>query len=246
MMKTAVITGASGSIGGAIALKLACAGYGLVLTGHHSMQKLEQTAELCRHQNPEKGAIVHTLYGDLSHAPTADRLMKEALTHLKQIDLLVNCAGTSHIGLLSDMTDDEWSRVIHTNLSSVFYCCRSIIPDMVRRKSGQILNISSVWGTAGASCEVAYSAAKGGLNSFTRALARELAPSGITVNALACGLIDTPMNHCFSDEEIQAICEEIPAGRMGTPEEAAELIYHLAESPSYLTGQIITMDGGWT
>ena len=116
---------------------------------------------------------------------------------------------------------------------------------MVHQKSGRIVNISSVWGNVGASCEVAYSAAKGGINSFTKALAKELAPSGIAVNALACGIIDTPMNHCFSREEIDAICEEIPAGRMGTPEEAAEMVCLLAKAPVYMTGQILTMDGGW-
>lgn len=245
MIKTAIVTGASGSIGGAIALKLSKADYCLVLTGHTAKQKLEQTARLCQKNHSKKETAVHTLYGDLSDPSTADRLIKEGLSYLEHIDLLVNCAGISHIGLLGDMTDAEWDRIMNTNLSSAFYCCRSVIPSMVHQKSGHILNISSVWGVSGASCEVAYSAAKGGLNSFTKALAKELAPSGIAVNALACGMIDTPMNHCFSEEEIQAICEEIPAGRMGTTEEVADLVLHLAESPVYLTGQIITMDGGW-
>lgn len=240
-MQTAIVTGASGSIGSAISIRLSKAGYSLALAGNESQKELEQTTLLCQKEN-----TVHTLYGDLSDPSAANKLMQEATKRFTHIDLLVNCAGISHIGLLSDMTDEEWANIINTNLSSVFYCCRAIIPSMVHRKSGRILNISSVWGTSGASCEVAYSAAKGGLNSFTKALAKELAPSGIAVNALACGMIDTPMNHCFSEEEIQAICEDIPAGRMGTPEEVAEAVIHLAESPSYLTGQIITMDGGWT
>lgn len=245
MMKTAIVTGASGSIGSAVALRLSRADYCLALTGHTAKQKLEQTAYLCQNHNPKKETAVHILYGDLSDSSAAGQLMEEALSRLGHIDLLVNCAGISHIGLLSDMSDGEWDRIINTNLSSAFYCCRMIVPSMVHRKSGHIINISSIWGVSGASCEVAYSAAKGGLNSFTKALAKELAPSGIAVNALACGMIDTPMNHCFSEEEIQAICEEIPSGRMGTPEEVAEAVYHIAESPSYLTGQIITMDGGW-
>lgn len=240
-MQTAIVTGASGSIGSAISIRLSKAGYSLVLAGNKSQKELEQTALLCRKEN-----TVHTLYGDLSEPSAAGKLMEEAIARLTHIDLLVNCAGISHIGLISDMTDEEWANVMNTNLSSVFYCCRSVIPSMVHQKSGHILNISSVWGASGASCEVAYSAAKGGLNSFTKALAKELAPSGIAVNALACGMIDTPMNHCFSKEELLSICEEIPAGRMGTPEEAAELVFHLAQSPTYLTGQIITMDGGWT
>lgn len=240
-MKTAIVTGASGCIGGAIARALANTGYSLVLTGHHAKDKLEQTARQCR----KKENTVHTLYGDLSDSSEAKRLMQDALNCFGQIDLLVHCAGISHIGLLSEMSDEEWEKVINTNLSSAFYCCRAVIPSMVRRKSGHILNISSVWGASGASCEAAYSASKGGLNSLTRALAKELAPSGIAVNALACGMIDTPMNGCFSEEEIREICEEIPASRMGTPEEVAAFVCQLANAPTYLTGQIITMDGGW-
>lgn len=240
-MQTAIVTGASGSIGRAISIRLSEAGYSLVLTGNKSQKELEQTALLCHKEN-----TVHTLYGDLSNPLTADKLIREAIDRLSYTDLLVNCAGISHIGLLSDMTNEEWLDIINTNLSSAFYCCRAVIPSMVHQKSGHIINISSIWGITGASCEVAYSATKGGLNAFTKALAKELAPSGISVNALACGMIDTPMNDCFSKDEIQAICEEIPAGRMGTPEEIAEFVYDLAQSPGYLTGQIITMDGGWT
>ena len=245
MIQTAIVTGASGSIGGAIAAQLAKAGYSIVLTGNESKASLEETLHLCQDEAMQKKTTLHTLCGDLSNAVTADDLIKEAAHLLGNVDILVNCAGISHIGLLSDMTDSEWQKVVNTNLSSAFYCCRSVIPSMVHQKSGRILNISSVWGNVGASCEVAYSAAKGGLNAFTKALAKELAPSGIAVNALACGMIDTPMNHCFSQEEINAICEEIPAGRMGTPEEVAELTCLLAKAPVYMTGQILTMDGGW-
>ena len=132
-----------------------------------------------------------------------------------------------------------------TNLSSAFYCCREAVPYMVSRKQGRIINISSMWGVAGASCEAAYSASKAGLNGLTQALAKELAPSNIQVNALACGVIDTDMNRCFSEEERRALMEEIPAGRFGTPEEAAVLACQILEAPEYMTGQIITMDGGW-
>lgn len=239
--KNAIVTGASGGIGSAIALRLAQAGYRLVLMGNrsaHHLKKLQQKCEACH-------TSVYIVKGDLAVPDAARTAMEEAVALLGSVDLLVNCAGISHIGLLTDMTDEEWMRMIQTNLSSVFYCCRAVIPGMVHEKSGHILNISSVWGSTGASCEVAYSAAKGGLNTFTKALAKELAPSGIAVNALACGMIDTPMNHCFNEEEIQAICEEIPAGRMGSPKEAAEAVLLLANAPVYLTGQIVTMDGGW-
>ena len=148
-------------------------------------------------------------------------------------------------GLLMDMTDAQWDGILSANLSSVFYCCREAIPYMVSRHSGRIINISSMWGSAGASCEAAYSATKAGVDGLTKALAKELAPSGIPVNAIALGVIDTRMNAQLSSKEREALCQEIPAGRFGTPEEAAELIYQTALSPSYLTGQIIRMDGGF-
>lgn len=241
MNPTAIITGASGGIGSAIAKKLAEKGYSLVLLGNRSTEALKKTADDCR----TFGHTVETLIGDLQTGTETSRLISQAVELLGQIDCLVNCAGISHIGLLTDMTDEEWHRVLDCNLSSVFYCCRSIVPEMVHKKRGRILNISSVWGDSGASCEVAYSASKGGLNAFTKGLAKELAPSGIAVNALSCGIIDTAMNQCFSEEEIQALCDEIPAGRMGTPEEAAAMAALLLEAPLYLTGQVITMDGGW-
>lgn len=163
----------------------------------------------------------------------------------KEPYILVNNAGISYTGLLQDMTPEDWEHIIHTNLSSVFYCSKLAIPMMLRRKAGKIINISSVWGCTGASTEVAYSATKGGVNSFTTALAKELAPSNIQVNAVACGIIDTDMNSFLSKEEIESITEEIPACRLGTSEEVAEFIYQLAESGNYLTGQIIKFDGGW-
>lgn len=163
----------------------------------------------------------------------------------ESIDILINNAGISHIGLLQDMSIEEWNQVLNTNLTSAFSCSKYAIPDMITRKQGKIINISSVWGCSGASCEVAYSASKGGLNLFTQALAKELAPSNIQVNAIACGCIDTQMNACFSEEERATLTDEIPAGRFGMPEEVASLVLTLAEGNEYLTGQIITLDGGW-
>lgn len=241
MNPTAIITGASGGIGSAIAKKLAKKGYSLVLLGNHSTKALKKTAADCL----SLGHTAETLTGDLQSGAEVSRLMSQAAGILGHIDCLVNCAGISHIGLITDMTDEEWRRVLDSNLSSAFYCCRSIVPEMVHQKRGRILNISSVWGNSGASCEVAYSASKGGLNAFTKGLAKELAPSGIAVNALSYGMIDTAMNQCFSKDEIQALCDEIPAGRMGTPDEAAAMAALLLEAPYYLTGQVITMDGGW-
>ncbi len=163
----------------------------------------------------------------------------------RHLDILINNAGISYVGLLQDMKIEAWHRLLSTNLSSAFYTSRLAIPNMLKHGNGHIINISSVWGIAGASMEVAYSAAKGGLNSFTKALAKELAPSSIRVNAIAPGMIDTDMNNCFSPEEKSAITEEIPIGRMGTAEEVGELVLQLIKSPAYLTGQIISLDGGW-
>ena len=150
------------------------------------------------------------------------------------------------MGLLTDMTYQQWREVIDINLSACFLTCRHAVPEMVRRRRGKIINISSVWGSTGASMEVAYSASKGGVNAFTRALAKELAPSNIQVNAVACGVIDTDMNRCFDEEEMRMLIQEIPADRIGRPEEAAELVKLLCTGNEYLTGQVITLDGGWT
>lgn len=172
-----------------------------------------------------------------------DKIYKD--TANRGLDILVNNAGVSHIGLLQDMNIEDWNKVINTNLSSVFSFSSLAIPGMIKNGHGKIVNVSSVWGNVGASCEVAYSASKGGINSFTKALAKELAPSNIQVNAIAFGAIATEMNNFLSEDEANALIDEIPAGRMGTVEEAAESIYQIATACDYMTGQIVTVDGGW-
>ena len=172
--------------------------------------------------------------------------VKELFAEIGGVDVLINNAGVAWMGLLTDMEVSDWRQVMGTNLDSLFFTCKLAVPYMVRKKSGKIINISSVWGSVGASCEVAYSASKGGVNSFTRALAKELAPSGIQVNAIACGVIDTDMNRRhLSTEDLEELCEEIPAGRMGEAKEVADLCLRICDGPEYLTGQVITMDGGW-
>ncbi len=240
-MKTALITGSSRGIGKAIALAFADAGYGIVLNGRTPSAELQET----HRQISEKKVPCLALAGDVGDALFCERMFAETQRQLGSVDVLVNNAGISHIGLLQDLTPQQWDRLLRTNLSSAFYCCRLAIPSMVARQSGCILNISSVWGVYGASCEAAYSASKGGLNALTRALAKELAPSGIRVNAIACGAIDTDMNRFLDAEERGALLEEIPAGRMGDPREVAALALQLAQAPDYLTGQIIQIDGGW-
>ena len=191
------------------------------------------------------GAECLAVQADVGNPDDCKRLFKEIESRFDHVDVLVNNAGISIIGLLQDLSFEDWNRILSANLSSVFHCAKLAIPGMIHNHSGKIINISSVWGIAGASCEVAYSACKGGINSFTKALAKELAPSNIQVNAIACGVIDTQMNACFSEEERAELADEIPAGRFGTPEETAHLAVQLATGNEYLTGQIITLDGGW-
>ena len=241
MEKTILITGASSGIGQAAALAFATPGNRLVLVSRKNKEGLQKTAD----EATAKGAQVLTLYADVSDYEACKSLVLQATAQFGDIDLLINDAGISHIGLFQDMTPDEWQRVMNVNIGSVMNLCHLVIPSMVRRHQGRIINVSSVWGNVGASCEVAYSASKGAVNSFTKALAKELAPSGIQVNAIAFGAIETPMNAWLSDEEAQALADEIPAGREGTKEEAAQMICMVADAPDYLTGQVLTMDGGW-
>ena len=240
--KTILITGASHGIGKAIAARFASEGCSLVLNCKTDIGLLQDYADELRRRY---GVQVLAIPGDVSDHRFVCELFRQAADVFGGVDILVNNAGISHIGLLSDLSIDDWNRIIATNLTSVFSCCHEAIPYMVHQKSGCIINISSVWGNTGASCEVAYSASKGGVNSFTKALAKELAPSNITVNAIACGVIDTRMNGCFDAEERAALEDEIPMGRYGTPQEVAALAWQLSTAPAYLTGQILTIDGGW-
>lgn len=240
--KTVCITGASRGIGRAIACRFAKEGYNLILNCHNSADLLEELKdELIRQYHCQ----ILCFIGDVGEFSFVEQIIKESLATFKHIDILINNAGIAHIGLLSDMSIDDWNQLVATNLTSVFSTCKCTVPSMVQKQSGKIINISSIWGISGASCEVAYSACKGGINAFTKGLAKELAPSNIQVNAIACGVIDTEMNACFSAEERSALEDEIPAGRYGTPEEVAELVFSLATGHPYLTGQIITLDGGY-
>ena len=236
-----IITGASRGIGKAIALSFAKRQWNVVILCSKSASDLKETELEIR----SLGANCLTFLGDVGDPNFAPFVIQETKKQFSTIDCLVNNAGISYIGLLTDMTVEDWDRMLATNLSSVFYFCRAVVPSMVHEKSGCIINISSVWGEVGASCEVAYSATKGGMNSFTKALAKELAPSQIKVNAVSCGAIETSMNGWLSQEEETALVEEIPSGRLGQPEEIGELVYSLTTTSSYLTGQIIRIDGGW-
>lgn len=240
--KTALITGASRGIGRSIALQLASQGYHLMLTCRRNEELLE---ELKHHIGMKYPVTCLTFAGDMGDYEAVQEMYRQFLERFQSLSVIVNNAGISHMGLLTDLEPDEWDRLLQTNLSSVFYVCRYGIPIMLRKKTGKIINISSVWGISGASCEVAYSATKGGVNTFTKALAKELAPSNIQVNAVACGAIETDMNDWMTEEDCESLLMEIPSGRFGKPEEVAKLVRDLCTENSYLTGQIIQLDGGW-
>ena len=240
--KPVLITGSSRGIGRAIALKYAQEGYPVTITANQSIQAL---AELKQQIENDYHVPCLSFAGDLGCYENVEALFAQIQDTFGDIGILINNAGISHIGLLSDMDICQWHQLVQTNLSSYFYCSKLAIPYMVARQEGKIINISSVWGNVGASCEADYSATKGAINSLTKALGKELAPSNIQVNAIACGVIDTRMNQCFDAEEKQALMEEIPAGRFATPEEVAKLVFQMTQTSHYLTGQVITFDGGW-
>ena len=239
--KNILITGASRGIGKACALTFAKAGYQVFLNCRKSVDEIRSVqAEI-----HAMDGNCHVVMGDVGNPKDVKNIFLQIETFCPGLDVLINNAGLSYIGLLSQMKDEDWDKIIQTNLSSAFYCSKLAIPYMLSQKKGKIINISSMWGMIGASCEVAYSASKAGLNGFTKALAKELAPSNIQVNAISCGVIDTQMNQHFSVEELDSILEEIPACRFGRADEVASLAFDLAEKHSYLTGQIIGLDGGY-
>lgn len=238
MKKNMLITGASRGIGSAIAIEAAKQNYNLILTCQNSKELLTSLAEDLQ---KEYHINCELFLGDIGD----DQFVTDMFQSITDIDVLINNAGISYIGLLQDMTVLDWHHVINTNVTSAFLCSKYAIPYMLHKQRGKIINISSVWGDTGASTEVAYSASKGALNTFTKALAKELAPSNIQVNAVACGVINTQMNDFLSNEEKIALRQEIPSGRFGTPEEVASLVMSLAGSHDYITGQVITIDGGF-
>ncbi len=240
-MKTILITGASRGIGRATALAFAKPGNSLILVCKNNKNLLDETIK----EAVALGAAAYGFVCDLEKPLEVKRFFEELDRKHLLPDTLINNAGIAYYGLLQDMTDEEWTRLLAVNLSSVFYCSRACIPHMLHVGGGTIINVSSIWGSRGASCEVAYSATKGGIEAFTKALAKELAPSKIRVNAVSCGMVDTEMNGHLSPEEIEAFTEEIPAGRMANPKEVGEFIAHIAEAGDYMTGQIIGFDGAY-
>lgn len=238
--KTVLITGASRGIGRSIALKFASAHYNVIINAKTSLKELLALSD----EIQQMGSRCLPILADVSNHQAVEEMFMEISLEFPHIDLVINNAGISHLGLLTDTGPEKWHEVISTNLSSVYHVCFFAVPQMIKKQSGRIINISSIWGSQGASMEVAYSASKGGVNSFTKALAKELGPSGIQVNAIACGAIETNMNNWLSTQEKSNLEDQIALCRFGKPEEVAELVFFLAsESSSYITGQIIHLDG---
>lgn len=238
-MKAALITGASGDIGGAIALKLGAMGWGVAVHCRSNTSGALKIVDTIR----ESGGTAMMVSGDLRKEAEAEAVIRQTLEGIGHIEILVNNAGTQWNGLLSQMSLEEWRDIMDVHLTGAFLCSRGVIPGMVQRQGGCIINISSVWGLLGASMEAAYSAAKAGLIGLTKALALELGPSNIRVNAIAPGVIEGRMNAVHGTEVLEALCEEIPLKRLGRPEEIAETAAFLVNSP-YITGEIVTVDGG--
>ena len=234
--KVVVVTGSSRGIGANIVKTLAKKGYRVIL----NYNKSENYA-----QNVQKELInVDIFKADVSKKAEAVSLINFAIEKYGKIDVLINNAGISQSKLFTDLTDEDWNNIINSNLNSAFFCSREAAKNMIHNKSGLIINISSIWGITGASCEVAYSTSKAALNGFTKALAMELGPSNIRVNAIAPGIINTDMNNYLSNEELESIKEEIPLERIGETIDISKCVEWLIED-NYTTGQIISINGGW-
>ncbi len=242
MKKTVLVTGASKGIGAATAILFAQKGYNVVINYNNSYE----SASLLARSLGSNGYSVMTHKANVANKLEVDLMVKETLYKFGTLDILVNNAGIAYQGLITETGEIDFDNIIDVNLKGVFNCCKAVTPSMVSRQSGKIINISSMWGQVGASCEVAYSAAKAGVIGLTKALAKELAPSGITVNCVAPGLIETNMNSNISVEDLTAFVEDIPLGRMGSADEIAATIEFLAsERADYITGQILGVNGGY-
>ena len=241
MAKVALVTGASRGIGAAAALALAQTGMDIAVHYHQNASAAAETVRRCR----SAGVRAEMFACDVSDSGQVERMCAEIRERLGAPLVLVNNAGVDAFGLLTDTTDDEWRRVMGTDLDGVFYCCRALIPGMVHAKYGRIVNVSSMWGISGASCEAAYSAAKAGVIGLTKALAKELGPSGITVNAVAPGFIETDMTAAMPQAAKDAMMPTIPMQRLGQPEDVARAVAFLAsDEAAYVTGQVLAVDGG--
>ncbi len=241
-MKTALVTGASRGIGTACAIALAKCGYNIVLNYNKSEDKAKSIASIIAENY---GVDVMCVKADVAEKSEVDLMVQSALEKFSKIDVLVNNAGVSLQKLFTDTTKEDWDNVISTNLSSVYNVTNAVLKSMIRNHKGSIVNISSMWGQVGASCEVAYSASKAGVIGLTKALAKEVALSGVRVNCVAPGVVMTDMMSDFSDEDLELIKEDIPLNMFGTAKNVADMVAFLvSEKAEYITGQVIGVNGG--
>lgn len=236
----AIVTGGAKGIGRAIVVALAKKGIQVILNYRHSKEQAIKTKQ----ELFEQGYHIEIYQADVSKKEEVQKLVAYTKEIFGDIDILINNAGISKWKLFTDITDEDWQEMLTNNLTSTFYMIKEVVPDMIHKKQGCIINISSIWGITGASCEVAYSVTKAGMDGLTKALAKELAPSNIRVNSIAPGAIDTDMNQNLNKEEREEIEKEIPLRRFGTPEDIAKCAMWLIED-NYTTGQIISPNGGW-
>lgn len=241
MEKVAIVTGASKGIGREIAKELARKQIKVIANYNNSEEDARQLKEELKKENIE----IDIFKADLTKREEIKDLVQFTLKKYKKIDILINNAGISEYKIFTEETDEDWNKVINTNLYSAFAMTQEVLTNMIHNKEGIIINISSIWGIIGASLEVLYSISKAGINGMTKALAKELGPSNIRVNAIAPGIIETQMNSKFSTEEINQIKEEIPLGKIGTPSDIAKCVNWLVDD-KYTTGQIISINGGWS
>lgn len=238
--KVVVVTGGSRGIGAQIVKTLANENYKVVLNYNNSKEQ----AEKIQQELLEQGKEIEIIKADVSKREEIEKLIQFAINKFNKIDVLINNAGISQEGLFTDVTEEEWQKIINTNLNSVFYCNQQALKYMIQEQQGCIINISSIWGETGASCEVAYSTTKAAINGMTKALAKEVGPSNIRVNAIAPGIIDTDMNRNLTNEELEQIKEQIPLNKIGKALDIAKCVKWLIED-EYTTGQIISINGGW-
>ena len=235
-MKIAIVTGASRGIGKQIAKELAKQGIKIIA----NYNKSEQQAKELQKENPE----IDIYKADVSKRNEVKQMVDYTLNKYGKIDILINNAGIAETKLFTDVTDEDWNRIINTNLYSAFCVTQEVLSNMIHNKNGCIINISSIWGIVGSSCETIYSISKAGLDAMTKSLAKELGPSNIRVNSIAPGFIDTDMNKQYTEHDIKLIKEETPLGKIGVPENISKCVSWLIED-TYTTGQIISINGGW-
>lgn len=239
-MKTVIVTGGSRGIGAAIVKKLAKENYNVILNYNNS----EEEAQKIKKELEEQNIKIEIYKADVSNKEEVKKMVQFTLEKYKNIDVLINNAGIDQIKPFMDITEEDWNKIIQVNLNSVFYCCQEVLQNMIHNKKGCIINISSIWGRIGASCEVHYSASKAAIDGLTKALAKEMGPSNIRVNSIAPGIIETDMNNELTKEDLNEIVSQIPLGRIAKPDEIVKSVKWLIDD-EYVTGQIISVDGGW-